>query len=215
MNPTIAGSLIASGATVVSFTLGALTTAAASRIATNRALRERAHVVYSQVVAGITRMQVTVDDFNRRRTSRRAKSLVASEAVFDLVAAIGTGSNKMQKGVRSLAETYKRVNAWDRDESDRVTTRLDAVSLELHPAIFLLSLMDKDLAKPTQALGDALNAYTNADTEAIRQTKSEQLTAALFELGRTVGAVGEARWSHVLPRPRKLKQALTSRRRRS
>jgi hypothetical protein len=156
---------------------------------------------------------VTVDDYHTRRTSRRAQSTAFSEVTFDVVAAVLAGPNRLQAGLRSLAEGYRQVNAWDREESDRVATHLDRALSQLGPAIFLLSFMDTNLIAPTQALNVALQGYAEAATHPARRNKSKELlTASLNEVGRVLGAVIEARWSHVLPRRRKLKQALKGRR---
>lgn len=203
MNPSIAGALIASVATVVSFALGALTSALATRVSTNRARRERAQVTYSEVVAGVSRFQVAVEDFRARRDSRRARVNVVSEIAFDLVVAVFKSPKRPQDWIGPMGAGYKRVNAWDRDEGDRVATHLDRALVQAHPAIFLLALMDPDLVEPTKVLGKAIQAYADATTERARRTKSAELTKALNDLGFVLGAVIKARWSHVLPRRRK------------
>jgi hypothetical protein len=205
MNPTIAGALIASVATVVSFVLGALTSILATRVATNRAQRERAQVTYSEVVAGMTRAQVAVEDYHARRTSVRARRLMAAEVTFNVGAAILTSDSGKRIGnaIPALAAGFQRVNDWDRDESDRVATLLDRSLGQFHPAMFLLALMDRDLIVPTKAIGEALRAYSEATGEGVRRTKSEELTASVNDLGGALRVVIEARWSHVLPRRRK------------
>jgi hypothetical protein len=211
MNPTIAGALIASGATLVSFALGALTTSLANRVTANRALRERAEATYAQVVAGVTRFQLTVEDFHRRRTSCQAKGRALSEVVFDVVVAIFDAPAKPQSWLHALAVGYRGVNTWDRDESDRLEARLDSVFLQAQPALFQLEQMDPStLAAPGQALREAWAALGEAITEEDRTAKSADLSAAVFSLGGAVGRVIRARWSHVLPRRRKsVDKALT------
>ncbi len=156
-----------------------------------------------EVIAGVSRFQVTVADFHAHRTSRRARYTAAAEVAFDVVVAMFASPKRPQDWVAPTAAGYQRVNVWDRDEGDRLATHLDRALGQLGPAIFLLSFMDTDLVAPTQALSVAVQAYADASTERARRTKSEELTNSLNDLGFVLGAIIAARWTYVLPRRRK------------